>query len=273
MSADFWSEETPAMSAMQRNQLYEGRPVLIIEDDRKSSELLTLFLRRAGFNTMAAFDGREALALASTNPPLCVVLDVMLPDVDGWEICRRLRSFSNVPILITSGQGQAADKVKGLTLGADDYIAKPFSFEELAARIKATRRRAVSDPGVEVLSCGDLTLDLRRREVTRGGRQIRLTYSECRILELLMTSPGRVYARNELLGRLYPSGGIVVDRVIDVHVRQLRKKLEDDPSQPVYVLTARGIGYRFADVGSCALYDPGASTEGSRDAGAVKPNL
>jgi DNA-binding response OmpR family regulator len=171
----------------------------------------------------------------------------MLPDMEGWEICRRLRTFSNAPILITSGLSQGHEKVKGLRLGADDYIVKPFSFGELAARIKAILRRATMRPGSRTLSEGDLTIDLSNHAVTRKGRRVALTSSEFKILEVLMAAPGRVYPRRELLACLYPSGGVVIDRVIDVHVRQLRKKIEDEPSRPRYVLTSRGIGYRFAD--------------------------
>lgn len=231
---------------MKRNGLSFEQPILIVEDDRKNSELLALYLSREGFNTISAYDGRQALELASTQRLLFTVLDVMLPDIEGWEICRRLRTFSNVPILITSGLGQAHEKVKGLRLGADDYMVKPFSFEELVARIKAILRRATMRPDSQSLSQGDLSIDLSKREVTRNGRHITLTSSEFRILEVLMAVPGRVYPRRELLACLYPSGGVVIERVIDVHVRQLRKKIEDEPSRPRYVLTSRGIGYRFA---------------------------
>jgi DNA-binding response OmpR family regulator len=230
----------------RKGQSFEP-PVLIVEDDRKHSELLALYLAREGFNTLVAFDGTQALELASTHRLLFTVLDIMLPDMEGWEICRRLRTFSNVPILITSGLNQDHEKIKGLRLGADDYIVKPFSFEELVARIRAILRRATTRPDSQSLSHGDLTMDLSKYEVTRKGRRVALTSSEFKILEVLMATPGRVYPRRELLACLYPSGGVVIDRVIDVHVRQLRKKIEDEPSRPRYVLTSRGIGYRFAD--------------------------
>ena len=233
---------------MPRTQLFSDRPVLLVEDDRNSSALLSAYLKRDGFKAIAAYDGAEALALASKHRPLCAVLDVMLPDMDGWEVCRRLRTFSKVPILITSGLGQPEDKVKGLRLGADDYLAKPFSFEELVARIKAVLRRASSGLDDEVFAYGDLTVNAQRHEVTRGGKPIALTPSEFKILELLIASPGRVFARSELVSALYPSGGLVVGRAIDVHVRQLRKKIESDPSRPLLVLTARGVGYRFTDI-------------------------
>jgi DNA-binding response OmpR family regulator len=157
-----------------------------------------------------------------------------------------------VPIVILSALGEAHDRIKGLTLGADDYIVKPFCHQELIARIKAILRRVNMRPGAETLSHGDITIDKSRREVIRGGQRVVLTASEFRILEVLITAPGRVFLRSELLSHLYPSGGVVIERVIDVHVLKLRQKIEEEPSRPRYVLTARGLGYRFADAAEMA---------------------
>jgi len=222
-------------------------PILIVEDDRKTADLLRVYLAREGFTTVAAHRGREALELFARHKPMFTILDVMLPDLDGWDICRRLRKSSSVPILILTALGEAHDRVKGLTLGADDYVVKPFSFAELVARVKAILRRAKAPPAVEALSHGGLTVDREKHRVTLGERGVSVTAFEFRLLQTLMASPGRVFTREELLTSLYPTGGVVVDRVIDVHVGKLRQKIEDDTANPRYILTTRGLGYRFAD--------------------------
>jgi DNA-binding response OmpR family regulator len=228
------------------NALSFDQCVLIVEDDRRTSQRLAACLAREGFNSIAASEGRQALELASRHRPMFVLMDVMLPDVDGWEICRRLRNASSVPIMILSALGEAHDRIRGLTLGADDYVVKPFCHRELIARIRAILRRAGMRPSAEKLSHGDIAIDTSQREVIRKGQRVALTSSEFKILEVLMAVPGRVFLRRELLSHLYPSGGVVIERVIDVHVRKLRQKIEDEPSSPRYVLTARGLGYRFA---------------------------
>lgn len=223
-------------------------PVLIVEDDRKTADLLAVYLTREGFRTSTAYSGKDALDLAAQNDPLFVILDVMLPDLEGWEVCRQMRKSSAVPIMMLSALGGAHQRVKGLTLGADDYMVKPFSFGELAARVKAILRRAHAASAGRILSQGDLTLDSGKRRVTRGNRPIALTAFEFRLLHTLMSAPGRVFNREELLESLYPSGGVVIDRVVDVHIGKLRQKLADDPSQPAFILTQRGVGYRFTDL-------------------------
>lgn len=222
-------------------------PILIVEDDRKTSELLAIHLENQGFNTVAAYCGHHALDLASQWQPVLTILDVMLPDLDGWEVCRRLRRASAVPILMLSALAQAHQRVRGLTLGADDYMAKPFSFAELVARVRALLRRATDLRSPTSHPVQGLTLDRAKRRVTLDGRRVSLTRSEFRLLEALMADPGRVFERDELLSCLYPNGGVVVDRVVDVHIGQLRQKIENQPSRPRYVLTERGIGYRFTD--------------------------
>ena len=230
------------------SQVTFTRPILIVEDDRKTSELLTIFLQREGFGTVAAYAGQQALSMACCCNPILTILDMMLPDLDGWEICQRLRRSSAVPILILSALGADDDRVKGLTLGADDYMVKPFSFKELVARVHAILRRASDKlPAKPLLSHGGLTIDLAKCRVDINNREVSLTRSEFRLLQALMTAPGRVFERDELVGYLYPSGGVVVDRVVDVHIGKLRQKIEDDPANPRYILTARGIGYRFTD--------------------------
>ncbi|MEP6655765.1 MAG: response regulator transcription factor [Betaproteobacteria bacterium] len=220
---------------------------MIVEDDPKTSELLAIHLENQGFHTVAAYGGHQALDLASQWQPILTILDVMLPDLDGWEVCRRLRNASAVPILMLSALAQAHQRVRGLTLGADDYMVKPFSFAELVARVQAILRRAVSPRPWAVHAVQGLILDRAKRRVTLDGRHVALTLSEFRLLEALMGAPGRVFEREELLGCLYPNGGVVIDRVVDVHIGQLRQKIEKQPSRPRYVLTERGIGYRFTD--------------------------
>jgi DNA-binding response OmpR family regulator len=174
----------------------------------------------------------------------------MLPLVDGWEVCRRLRQSSDVPILMLTARGEEVDRVSGLTLGADDYVVKPFSPRELVARVKAILRRGrLEAPDQEkVLSFEALTLDLKRYKVTLEGRPVLLTPHEFKLLHTLMAAPGKVFAREELLDRLYPrKDAIVISRVVDVHIGKLRQKIEKDPSNPRYILTVRGIGYQFVE--------------------------
>ena len=223
--------------------------ILIVEDDKKTASLVELYLQREGFRTVIAADGREALELARLHDPILVVLDLMLPFVDGWEVCRQLRSWSDVPVIMLTARGEEVDRISGLTLGADDYVVKPFSPRELVARVKAILRRGRLDTSSErtVWSHKDLILDVDKRRVSMGGQAISLTVHEYNLLKALMTRPGRVFSRAELLDRLYPDGEAVIDRVIDVHIGKLRQKIEEDSSQPRHILTVRGIGYRFAE--------------------------
>jgi DNA-binding response OmpR family regulator len=221
--------------------------ILIAQDDPETSQLLSVCLRREGYGCLFTRDSQETLELAAENRLSLIVLDVLPADGSDWQICRRVRAVSNVPILILSARGEAYDIVKGLAVGADDYVVKPFRLAELMARIKALMRRASMRSITQILSHGGIALNLGRRSVTRNGKHVALTSSEFRILEVLMSAPGRVFSRRELLAHLYPGGGVVIERVVDVHVLKLRAKLEDDRAQPRCILTARGLGYRFAD--------------------------
>jgi len=177
----------------------------------------------------------------------------MLPEMDGWEVCRQLRQSSNIPIIMLTARGDEIDRVSGLSLGADDYVVKPFSPRELVERIKAVLRRTqqASPSRRHILSHKTLQLDLTKRRVRVDNRSVDLTPHEYRLLETLMSAPGRIYTRDELLERLYPMGeALVIDRVVDVHIGKLRQKIEPNPRDPEYILTVRGIGYRFADRGS-----------------------
>lgn len=226
------------------------KKILIIEDDPHTAELVALYLKREGFSAEIAGDGETGLALARRCRPLLVILDLMLPKTDGWEVCRRLREQSDVPVIMLTARSEEIDRVAGLTLGADDYVVKPFSPRELTARVMAVLRRShkKEDASSHAIAHADLFLETRKRRLSVGGRSISLTPHEYTLLETLMDSPGRIFSRDELLDRLYPRGeAAVIDRVVDVHIGKLRQKIEANPSDPRYILTERGIGYRFAD--------------------------
>jgi DNA-binding response OmpR family regulator len=222
-------------------------PILIVEDDRNTAALVATYLEREGFATVQVHDGAAALALARQQPPGFVILDVMLPGRDGWEVCRELRAFSDVPILMLTAREEEIDRVLGLSLGADDYVVKPFSPRELVERVKAILRRARPAPAEDILGRGGVLLDPQRHRVTVEGKAVALTAAEYRLLHALMAAPGRVFSRDELLSRLYAHGEAVVDRVVDVHIGHLRQKLGDDPESPRYIVTVRGFGYKFAE--------------------------
>ena len=225
-------------------------PILIVEDDKKTASLVALYLEREGFETIIAYDGQQALELARRHHPIFVILDLMLPLIDGWEVCRQLRQSSDVPILILSAREEEVDRVSGLTLGADDYVVKPFSPRELVARVKAILRRGrfPTAKDQKLLSYEGLILDQEKRKVMLNDRLIVLTPHEFNLLQTLMALPGKVFTREELLSRLYPRHeAIVIDRVVDVHIGKLRQKIEKDPSDPQFILTVRGIGYKFAE--------------------------
>ncbi len=226
--------------------------VLIVEDDKKTASLVALYLEREGFHTIIAHDGQKGLQMAKDHEPVFVILDLMLPKMDGWDVCRELRRRSDVPILMLTARGEEIDRVSGLTMGADDYMVKPFSPRELTARVKAILRRTgqTERSGREknTLVHENMVMDLTKRRLTIEQRQVSLTPHEYALLKALMSSPGKAFTRDELLDRIYPAGdATVIDRVVDVHIGKLRQKIEHDPSHPRYILTARGIGYRFAD--------------------------
>jgi len=236
-------------SNMQQSVDTSAAPILIAEDDRNTSSLLAAYLNNEGFQTVAAYDGRQALDKARQCKPMLIVLDLMLPLVDGWEICRAVRQHSDVPILILSARQEEMDRVLGLSLGADDYLVKPFSPRELVARVKAILRRVrpQTTNKQSIYSHLELTVDTDKHSVALMGKPVSLTPSEFTLLKALITAPDRVLSRQELLDHLYPGRDAVIDRVVDVHIGKLRQKIEKDIAQPRYILTVRGVGYRFAD--------------------------
>src|SRR3954464_5671461 len=229
----------------------DSSTILLVDDEDSVQKLLAYPLERDGFRVLQARDGEEALARFADEEVDLVVLDLMLPKLDGLEVCKRLRAESEVPIIMLTARDDELDKVVGLELGADDYITKPFSIREFRSRVRALlRRAAVARPpaGVEdVVAAAGLRLDLARGTTEVRGRLVQLTYVEFELLRTLAANPGRVYSRRMLLEALWGAADYREPRTIDVHIRHLREKLEEDPGEPEYILTVRGVGYRFRD--------------------------
>lgn len=226
-----------------------ARRILVVEDDAEVAGLIRLYLEHAGFTVTLAADGRTALALVRAEPaPDLMVLDVMLPQVDGFEVCRRVRAESDVPIIVVTARTDEEDRLAGLELGADDYVSKPFSPRELTARVRAVlRRRPADEPAGPPLERAGVRLDPVRHEVRIEGVPATLTAREFRLLHALMRSPGRAFTRAELCERALGPDFEGLDRTVDVHVRNLRAKIETDPSAPLRVETVHGVGYRFTE--------------------------
>jgi DNA-binding response OmpR family regulator len=223
-----------------------GQTVLVVEDDPKIVTLLRMYLERDGFGVAVAYDGRTALETAARSRPDLVILDLMLPHVDGLDVARQLRAGSDVPILILTARVDEVDKLLGLSLGADDYVTKPFSPREVVARVKTILRRTTRSTPAKVLRRGDLEMDLDRHVVARGGEDVALTSVEFKLLRTMLESPERAFTRDQLLNSIYTlHEAAVVDRTIDVHVGKLRQKLGDDPTKPRFIATVRGVGYKM----------------------------
>jgi DNA-binding response OmpR family regulator len=230
----------------------DSSTILLVDDEDSVQKLLAYPLEREGYRVVQARDGEEALRRFAAERIDLVVLDIMLPKLDGLEVCKRLRAESEVPIIMLTARDDELDKVLGLELGADDYITKPFSIREFRSRVRALLRRAsvsrqVDGSGGDLISVEGLTIDLGRRAVEVAGERVQLTYVEFELLRVLASHPGRVYSRRMLLEALWGGADYREPRTIDVHVRHLREKLERDPAEPEYILTVRGVGYRFRD--------------------------
>jgi two-component system, OmpR family, response regulator len=229
----------------------DAQTILLVDDEDSVQKLLAYPLERDGYQVLPARDGEEALVRFAQEQVDLVVLDLMLPRLDGLEVCRRLRAQSSVPIIMLTARGDELDKVMGLELGADDYITKPFSIREFRSRVRALLRRAAAprhDPRREEIVTGDgLTIDLAARTVERDERPVPLTYVEFELLRALVSNRGRAFTRQELLEELWGGSEYRDPRTIDVHVRHLREKLERDPREPELILTVRSVGYRFSE--------------------------
>ncbi|CAN5137595.1 response regulator transcription factor [soil metagenome] len=224
--------------------------ILLVDDEPSVQTLLAYPLRKDGYDVVSATDGREALDRFAAERFDLVVLDIMLPKLDGIEVCKRLRTRSQVPIIMLTAKDDEIDKVLGLEMGADDYITKPFSVREFRSRVRAALRRAEMGGGratSEPIVIGDLEIDMERRAVAIRGEAASLTYVEFEVLTALAGAPGRVFTRETLLGRLWGDSRYRDPRTIDVHIRHIREKIEADPSSPEYLFTMRGVGYRFRD--------------------------
>jgi DNA-binding response OmpR family regulator len=224
--------------------------ILVVEDNPTVAEVVALYLRREGFLAETVADGRQALEQALANPPDLIVLDLMLPGLDGLEICRRLRALAPVPIVILTARGQESDRIMGLELGADDYVAKPFSTKELVARVRAVLRRAKGPlaphhpPGVRVHVDGSLEVDVAARQARLAGEVVALTAREFELLAFLIRHPSQAFRREEILEQVwgYRYGDT---STVTVHIRRLREKIEPDPANPVRIATVWGVGYRW----------------------------
>jgi DNA-binding response OmpR family regulator len=225
-----------------------GYRVLIVDDEIEIVELVQDYLEREGFGVLTAGDGQAALAAARREKPDLIVLDIMLPKVDGFEVCRQLRSETVAPIIMLSAKGQEVDKILGLGLGADDYITKPFSPGELVARVKAHLRRSTllsKGQDENIITCGELTIDINGYKVIRRGQEVALPTREFELLRFLALHPNQVFTREQLFEKVWGYNYVGDDSTVTVHIRRIREKLEDDPKNPGYLKTVWGVGYKF----------------------------
>ena len=225
-----------------------GKRVLVVDDDAKTVELVKLYLKRDGYRVLTAYDGIEALRLAREGNPDIIVLDLMLPGMDGLEVCRTLRSESDIPIIMLTARTTDEDKLTGLDSGADDYVTKPFSPRELAARVRTVLRRLPGERGPDEIKRGQLTVNFLRYEAYLAGKPLNLTAVEFKLLGVLIKEPGRVFSRAELIEKALGCDFEGFDRTIDVHILNLRHKLEPDPGHPKYIKTVYGAGYKLSGV-------------------------
>ncbi len=219
--------------------------ILVVEDDQRTAESIKLYLEHDGFEARLVADGISALELCRTAAPDLVILDRMLPLLDGTEICRRLRASGNIPIIMLTARTTEADKLEGLHLGADDYVTKPFSPRELVARVHAVLRRAAPAPA---LRFGAIAIDFERGTLHRSGEPVALTTTEFKLLETLCRAPGRIFSRSDLLERIFGWDYEGTERTVDVHIANLRRKIEDNPAQPALIATVFGAGYKWIGV-------------------------
>lgn len=225
----------------------EGKRILVVDDDVKTVELVKLYLNRDGYKVLTAGDGVEALRLAREKHPNLIVLDIMLPGMDGLQICRTLRAESDVPIIMLTARVTDDDRLTGLEMGADDYVTKPFSPRELAARVRAVLRRLPGQRGLSKIKRGELSLDFNKQEAALAGRMLNLTTVEFKLLGVLAREAGRVFSRAQLIEEALGYDFEGFDRTIDVHIFNLRQKLGSEPGSPGYIKTVYGVGYKFLE--------------------------
>lgn len=222
--------------------------ILIVDDEPRTVDLLKLYLEKNDYLVLTAYDGEQAIDLALQKKPDLIVLDLMLPHLDGMAVCRLIRASANIPIIMLTARVDEGDKLEGLEIGADDYITKPFSMREVLARIRVVLRRAADgqDRRAPQVRFGDLVVDFNSHEVWKNGAPLHLTPKEFKLLETLLRTPGQVFSRLELLNRVFGFDYDGIDRAVDVHVMNLRRKIEPHATNPTYIQTVYGVGYRFA---------------------------
>ncbi len=229
------------------------KKILVVEDEKAIADILEFNLKKEGYNVTCAYDGEDGLGKARELNPDLILLDVMLPKLDGFEVCKSVRKFSNVPIIMVTAREEEVDKVLGLELGADDYITKPFSMRELMARVKANVRRGFAPADESVagdenkLVFGNIVINLKSLDLKKNGEHVELTPREFDLIKFLATQPNQVFSREELMEKVWQYDYYGDLRTVDVTVRRLREKIEDDPANPVRIVTRRGAGYMFAD--------------------------
>lgn len=223
--------------------------ILVVDDEKRIVEILKAYLERDGYRVIAAYDGRSALELARNNSPDLIILDLMLPEVSGWDVCRELRKESDVPVIMLTARDDTTDKIIGLELGADDYVTKPFDSKEIISRVRAVLRRSEVKPASKsTINVGEIMIDTNKRLVHRGDWNIELTPIEFDILRVMAENSGRVYSRMQLLDKVQGDAYEGYERTVDSHIKNLRKKLELDPEHPRYIITIYGVGYKLGDV-------------------------
>ncbi|MFF0826650.1 response regulator transcription factor [Brevibacillus sp. NPDC003359] len=222
--------------------------ILLVDDEPQILEILSSYLQKEGYHVLTAQTGKEAVEMATTVTFTCIILDLMLPDLSGEEVCIQIRKESRVPILMLTAKSGEADRIRGLTIGADDYLIKPFSPRELVARVRAIMRRAGDYSTLsDFVEVGDLTISMNEKRVTKNGVALEVTPNEYRLLTTLVRYPGRTWGREELVREVMGFDFEGYDRTIDTHIKNLRQKIEVDPKQPEYIKTVYGLGYRFDD--------------------------
>jgi len=226
-----------------------AKKILVVDDEKRIVEILQAYLERDGYRVIAAYDGRSALDSARSNSPDLIILDLMLPEISGWDVCRELRRESEVPIIMLTARDDTTDKIIGLELGADDYVTKPFDPKEIISRVRAVLRRGKGNAVSRVtLNVGEIMIDTKKRLVLHGDRKIELTPIEFELLRIMAENPGMVYSRMQLLDKVQGDAYEGYERTVDSHIKNLRKKLEVNPEHPGYISTIYGVGYKLEEV-------------------------
>ena len=225
-----------------------AKKILLVDDEKKIVDIVKAYLEKEGYQVIVAYDGKSALESARTQSPDLIILDLMLPEISGWDVCRTLRKNSEIPIIMLTARDEVSDKIVGLELGADDYITKPFSPNEVISRVRAVLRRSESRTiSKSILNVAELTIDIEKRQVYRDHETIELTPMEFDLLRVMAENPGRVFSRMQLLDSVQGEAYEGYERTIDSHIKNLRKKIEPDPANPKYIATVYGVGYKLED--------------------------